>query len=114
MKNPVRQGYRSSQVGQSWIYAISQRGLLMRHVTDRNEPALDEATRYGFFVDHNLVDPDGGSYIDVINPATGAVWAQVPSCSAADVDRAVRSARQAFEHGEWPNFRAADRANFLI
>jgi (Z)-2-((N-methylformamido)methylene)-5-hydroxybutyrolactone dehydrogenase len=86
----------------------------MRHVTDRNEPALDEATRYGFFVDNNLVDPDGDSYIDVINPATGAVWAQVPSCSAADVDRAVRSARQAFEHGEWPNFRAADRANFLI
>jgi aldehyde dehydrogenase (NAD+) len=42
------------------------------------------------------------------------VWAQVPDASTADVDRAVRSARRAFQEGPWPSWRAADRAAFLV
>ncbi len=33
------------------------------------------------------------------NPATGKVITQVAACETADVDRAVRSARKAFESG---------------
>ena len=36
---------------------------------------------------------------DNLNPATGAVIGQVAHCGAVDVDRAVRSARDAFESG---------------
>jgi acyl-CoA reductase-like NAD-dependent aldehyde dehydrogenase len=69
--------------------------------------------RYGFFIDNEFVLPEHEDYIDVTNPATGEVWAQVPNATEQDVDRAVRSARKAF-NGEWATWRAADRAAFLI
>ncbi|WP_369254058.1 aldehyde dehydrogenase [Geodermatophilus amargosae] len=72
-----------------------------------------QTTRYGLFIDNQQVEPADGAYLDVLNPATGRVWAQVPDASLADVDRAVASARAAFE-GEWADWRAADRAAFLI
>ena len=70
-------------------------------------------TRYGLWIDNQMVEHSGDT-IDVTNPATGATWATVPNASADDVDRAVTSARRAFEDGEWPTWRAADRAKFLI
>src|SRR5262245_39319359 len=78
------------------------------------------ARTYGLFIDNqpvdpaDLADPADGDYLDVVNPATGIVWARVPNAPAAAVDAAVRSARDAFEGGDWPAFRAADRAAFLI
>jgi acyl-CoA reductase-like NAD-dependent aldehyde dehydrogenase len=72
-----------------------------------------EVRRYGLFIDNKQVEPVEGEYLDVVNPAHGRVWAQVPNASVADVDRAVASARAAFE-GEWAGWRAADRAKFLI
>jgi aldehyde dehydrogenase (NAD+) len=73
-----------------------------------------EKTRYGLFVDNAFVESDEERYIDVDDPATGEIWARVPDASAADVDRAVGSARRAFIEGSWPTWRAADRAAFLI
>ncbi|MCV7355892.1 aldehyde dehydrogenase [Mycolicibacterium fluoranthenivorans] len=69
--------------------------------------------RYGLFIDNEFIPASTETYIDVTNPATGEVWAQVPDASEADVDRAVASARKAFE-GDWAGWRAADRAKFLI
>jgi aldehyde dehydrogenase (NAD+) len=74
----------------------------------------EKVARYGLFIDNQQVSSADGGYLDVVNPATGRVWAQVPNASAADVDRAVASARRAFEDGDWPGLRAADRAKFLI
>ncbi|OZM76887.1 aldehyde dehydrogenase [Pseudonocardia sp. MH-G8] len=70
--------------------------------------------RYGLFIDNAFLEPTGSAYVDVDDPASGLVWAQVPDASADDVDRAVRSARRAFEEGPWPTWRAADRAAFLV
>ncbi|WP_028921523.1 aldehyde dehydrogenase [Pseudonocardia acaciae] len=69
---------------------------------------------YGLFIDNEFVEPAGDDLLDVDNPATGEVWARVPDASAEDVDRAVRSARRAFSEGDWPGYRAADRAKLLI
>ncbi|WP_236791795.1 aldehyde dehydrogenase [Amycolatopsis sp. GM8] len=73
-----------------------------------------EVTRYGLFIDNQRTAPIEGEYLDVVDPATGRVWAQVPNASAKDVDTAVSAARRAFEDGDWPGYRAADRAKFLI
>lgn len=70
--------------------------------------------RYGLFIDNEMVEPSGSDYLDVVNPASGAVWAQVPDASSADVDRAVAAARRAFDDSEWATWRAADRAKLLI
>lgn len=55
---------------------------------------------------------EGATYTDV-NPATGAELAQVPSASRADLDRAVASARSAFESGKWATMAASRRAKIV-
>ena len=47
------------------------------------------------------------------NPATGEVTGMVPRGQAADVDRAVAAARQAFDGGEWPQMSYQDRGEIL-
>lgn len=55
---------------------------------------------------------DGAAYPDV-NPATGEELAQVASAAAADVDRAVKAARAAFESGKWATMTASRRAKIV-
>src|SRR5205823_5754671 len=55
-----------------------------------------------------------GSHFDTVNPATGAVLASVAAGTAADVDRAVKAARQALEAGPWAAMDAADRGKLLF
>ena len=49
-----------------------------------------------------------------INPATGVEIARVAACAQADVDFAVRKARDAFEDGRWRNLAPAERKRVLI
>jgi acyl-CoA reductase-like NAD-dependent aldehyde dehydrogenase len=69
--------------------------------------------RYELFIDNEFTAPLSGEYLPVMNPANQEAFAEVPNASFEDVDRAVASARAAFE-GEWSEWRAADRAAFLI
>nr|WP_240158474.1 aldehyde dehydrogenase [Pantoea sp. Tr-811] len=55
-----------------------------------------------------------GATFDSINPATNRLLAQVAACADADVDHAVRSARQAFEHGPWARMAPAERKRVLL
>lgn len=50
--------------------------------------------------------------IDVVNPATGAVFTQLSRGSREDIDAAVKSARHAFEN-EWGNWPAIERGRVL-
>jgi len=57
-----------------------------------------------------------GKPFDTVNPATGEVLTQIASASAADVDRAVAAARQAFEatgKGTWRALSASERGRLL-
>jgi aldehyde dehydrogenase (NAD+) len=47
------------------------------------------------------------------HPATGEQVASFPVASPADVDRAVRAARRAFDEGPWPHARANERVRVL-
>ncbi len=49
-----------------------------------------------FYIDGEWVDPATPATIDVVNPATEEVCGRVSAGSAADVDRAVAAAREAF------------------
>ena len=52
--------------------------------------------------------------IDVYDPSTGEVFAQVPQGSAADVDAAVGAAREAFAEGSaWRRLSPADRGRLI-
>ncbi len=60
------------------------------------------------------VDAQEDGTLDVHDPATGEIFAKVPAGTASDVDRAVSAARRAFEDGEWPQMRPAQRERLLL
>ncbi len=65
------------------------------------------------FIDGAFVPALSGRTFKAINPATGALLAEVAACDVADVDRAVASARRAFEDGRWAGLRPIERKRTL-
>jgi acyl-CoA reductase-like NAD-dependent aldehyde dehydrogenase len=55
---------------------------------------------------------DGGTF-RCVDPYTEEPWGQVPIATEADVDRAVKAAREAFDTGAWPQTTAGQRAALL-
>ena len=55
--------------------------------------------KYQHFINGKWTDPDSGEWFDSENPYTGEVWAQIARGNAADVDKAVKAAKDAFENG---------------
>ena len=66
------------------------------------------------YINGEFVPPQSNARIDVIDPATTEVIARVPDASAADVDRAVKAARAAFDEGAWRDVTAQDRGRVLF
>ena len=56
-------------------------------------------TQYKNFVGGEWVDAASGETMEVLNPSTGEVIAEVPRAGAEDVERAVTAARKAFATG---------------
>ncbi|MFE0589460.1 aldehyde dehydrogenase family protein [Micromonospora echinospora] len=74
---------------------------------------VDIKASYGLFVDGEFVDPADGGSLKTINPASEEVLAEVAEGGAADVDRAVRAARKAYEK-VWGPMSGRDRAKYLF
>lgn len=71
------------------------------------------------FPDHAVIDgqhcaAQSGQTFAAINPATGQCLANVAACGEADVDAAVRNARQVFEAGTWSQRPPAERKQVLL
>ena len=64
------------------------------------------------FVNGEFVATSSGAVSDVVDPSTGAVYAQAPVSSAADVDAALRAAAAAFE--TWRDTTPAERSLALL
>jgi acyl-CoA reductase-like NAD-dependent aldehyde dehydrogenase len=73
---------------------------------------LSPARRYRMLVDGEFVDGESGESFSCEYPFTGEAWGSVPIATAADVDRAVRAARRAFEDG-WAQSKPKERAALL-
>jgi succinate-semialdehyde dehydrogenase / glutarate-semialdehyde dehydrogenase len=63
------------------------------------------------YIDGGWVDADDGAMLEVIDPATGEVIAEVPNMGAADTRRAIEAAERAL--GPWRAMTAAERAASL-
>jgi len=61
------------------------------------------------FIGGEWVEPAGTGTIDVISPHTEELVGRVPEGTAADIDRAVAAARDAFDNGEWPRLAPEER-----
>ena len=82
--------------------------------------ALSEPARSYAAGPHRLLiggerfDAGDGRTFETVDPATGRVIAEVAHAGAADVDRAVRAAREAFEDGRWSGVPAAQRTRSML
>ncbi|HET6802475.1 MAG TPA: aldehyde dehydrogenase family protein [Casimicrobiaceae bacterium] len=81
-------------------------------LTEATRRFLDARKR--MLIGGEWLDAADGSLLDVHDPATGEVFDHVPAGKAADIDRAVRAARTAFEGSEWPALRPAQRERLLL
>ncbi|MEG7363004.1 aldehyde dehydrogenase [Pseudomonas citronellolis] len=66
------------------------------------------------FIDGQYRDAADGATFDCISPVDGRLLAKVASCDAADAERAVHSARAAFESGMWSQQAPAARKAVLV
>jgi acyl-CoA reductase-like NAD-dependent aldehyde dehydrogenase len=65
-------------------------------------------------IDGEKVDAADGATFETIDPATGSVITTVAAAGEADVDRAVRAARAAFEEGsDWRKMTPGDRGRAM-
>ena len=68
---------------------------------------------FGHIIDNEEVESLDGGRFDVYNPWTQEVWAQAAEGSEADADRAIASARKAFDEGPWPRMGRVERAKLI-
>jgi len=68
--------------------------------------------KYQLFIDGQWVDAESGKTFTTPNPATGEALAEVAEADKADIDKAVKAARRAFE-GKWSKLSARDRGRLL-
>ncbi|MGW6737387.1 aldehyde dehydrogenase [Streptomyces sp. NPDC055013] len=66
------------------------------------------------FIDGAFTDATSGDSLTSVSPRDGAVLAEVQAAGAEDVDRAVRSARAAFEDGRWRDLAPRERKSVLL
>src|SRR3982074_1135847 len=74
-------------------------------------PVAINATK--LLINNRWVNSESGKTFPTINPSTGDEIAQVAEADAADVDKAVRAARAAFNGGPWRKMSAAERGRIL-
>ncbi|MEV5316467.1 aldehyde dehydrogenase family protein [Streptomyces sp. NPDC052687] len=73
---------------------------------------VDIAPSYGLFIDGEFTEAADGKVFKTVSPSTEEVLSEVAQAGEADVDRAVRAARKAFE--KWSALPGSERAKYLF
>ncbi|CAM5264100.1 Aldehyde dehydrogenase OS=Streptomyces microflavus OX=1919 GN=Smic_52020 PE=4 SV=1 [Streptomyces microflavus] len=73
---------------------------------------VDIAPSYGLFIDGEFTEAADGKVFKTVSPSTEEVLSEVARAGAADVDRAVKAARKAFE--KWSALPGSERAKYLF
>jgi len=66
------------------------------------------------FINGQYVEAASGQTLESHNPATGQTLAHIAAGNAEDIDRAVKSARNAFEAGHWSRMPPRERKKILL
>ncbi len=76
-------------------------------------PQAVPVTATKLLINNRWVEAASGKSFPTINPATGDEICQVAEADKADVDLAVKAARNAFERGPWRKMNASERGRLL-
>jgi len=71
------------------------------------------ARAHALFIDGKFVPARSGETFEVINPATGEVFAKASAGAATEIDLAVKAARRAFDSGPWSAMNPSVRRNLM-
>jgi aldehyde dehydrogenase (NAD+) len=82
---------------------------VMSHPAEQKVPV--SATK--ILINNRWIASESGKTFPTINPSTGQEICQVAEADAADVEKAVRAARAAFEHGPWRKMPASERGRLM-
>ncbi len=64
-------------------------------------------------INNRWIESESGKTFGTFNPSTGEEICQVAEADSADVEKAVKAARQAFERGAWRKTLASERGRLL-
>jgi 1-pyrroline dehydrogenase len=91
----------------------THRGVTLRTDFGETEVGVSVAvTQQKQFIGGEFVDSTSGETMEVLNPATGEVIAEVPNGTVEDVERAVDAARKAWD--DWQSKTPKDRMELLL
>ena len=68
---------------------------------------------YKHFINSIWTNPSSNKQFDTENPYTGEVWAKIAEGNAEDVNKAVLSAKNAYEN-VWANMKPTERGKYLV
>ena len=93
--------------------------LRLKFDSSRNlAPALESRSaakidsKYDLFINGKFEKPDSKKYFDTINPADEEKLSEVAEANEADVDKAVKAARNAYDK-TWKKMPAKERAKYI-
>ncbi|MGW6910596.1 aldehyde dehydrogenase family protein [Streptomyces sp. NPDC054940] len=73
---------------------------------------VDIAPSYGLFIDGEFAEAADGKVFKTVSPSSEEVLSEIAQAGEADVDRAVKAARKAFE--KWSALPGSERAKYLF
>lgn len=85
----------------------------MTQAARRKRPEAPRA-EYRLFIGGEFVVSSTGETFPSYDPFTGEAWATIAKASVADVDAAVKAAKQAFLDARWADITASERADMLF
>lgn len=102
MKSTTRTKGKSLDFKSGWAYAPAPESA--DHIQLKKQ--------YDLFINGKFVAPSSGKYFDSINPAKETRLAGIAEANSADVDKAVKAARDAYDK-TWNKMPAAERGKYI-
>ena len=87
----------------SWSYAPAP----------ESKSAATIKKKYDLFINGEWQKPSNKKYFDSINPATEEKLSEIADANAADVDKAVKAARNAYDK-TWRKMQPKERAKYIF
>ena len=69
---------------------------------------------YKLYIDGQFVKSESGKTFDAINPVNNEVFASAYLGDVADVEKAIRAARRAYDEGPWGKMSGRERGDLLL
>ena len=79
-----------------------------------NPTLPSEPREFGFYLDGEFHKPGTNAFVERYSPAHDVVVTRIARCTADDLEKTVRSARQAFADRRWSGLSGAERAEVLL